>query len=91
MEITLGQLIIWAVIGLLVGSLVGRLTTRSKKGFGLVGNLALGMVGAVVGGLIFDLLEIDFALGELAITFEDLIAAFAGALLVLFVLRLLRR
>lgn len=91
MEITVGQVIVWVVIGLLVGSLVGRLSTRSKRGFGLLGNLALGMVGAVVGGLIFDVLEIDFALGELAITFEDLIAALVGALIVLVLIAIIRR
>jgi uncharacterized membrane protein YeaQ/YmgE (transglycosylase-associated protein family) len=91
MTITIGQIIVWIVVGLLMGSLVGRLATKRKKGYGLPGNLALGVVGAIVGGLIFDVLQIDFALGELAITFEDLIAAFVGALLVLFTLRLLRR
>lgn len=91
MTITIGQIIVWVVVGLLVGSLVGRLATKRKKGFGLAGNLALGVAGAIIGGILFDLLEIDFALGEIAITFEDLIAAFVGALLVLFALRLLRR
>jgi uncharacterized membrane protein YeaQ/YmgE (transglycosylase-associated protein family) len=39
------------------------------------------MVGAVVGGLIFRLLHIDLGLGEIKITFEDLISAFVGSVL----------
>ena len=40
------------------------------------------MLGAVVGGLIFRLLRIDLGLGEIKITFEDLISAFVGSLFV---------
>ena len=47
----LGGLISFLVIGLLAGWIAGRLTKGS--GFGLVGNLVLGVVGAFVGGLLF--------------------------------------
>jgi uncharacterized membrane protein YeaQ/YmgE (transglycosylase-associated protein family) len=39
------------------------------------------MVGAVIGGLIFRIFHINLGLGDLKITFEDLIAAFLGSLL----------
>ena len=39
------------------------------------------MLGAVVGGGLFWLLGIDLGLGEIKITFEDLISAFVGSLL----------
>ena len=91
MTITLGQLIIWLIIGALVGTLVGRLVRDRRRGFGFSGNLLLGLVGAVVGGILFDVLNIDLGLGSLALTAEDLVAAFAGSLLVLLVLRFVRR
>ncbi len=91
MDINIGQVIVWVIIGLLVGSLVGRMTTRSRSGFGLVGNLVIGMLGAVVGGFLFDLLEIDFDFADLSITFGDLVSAFVGAILVVIVVRLIRR
>lgn len=91
MDITLGQIIVWVIVGLLVGSLVGRMTTRSKGGFGLIGNLIIGMLGAVVGGFLFDVLEIDFQFEDLGITLGDLISAFVGAILIVIVVRLIRR
>src|SRR3954452_10305256 len=77
----LGQVIVWLIVGALAGTLAGRLVTFSKEGFGWWTNLGIGMVGAVVGGFLFRLLGIDFKLGELKITFEDLISAFVGSLL----------
>jgi hypothetical protein len=35
----------------------------------------VGLIGAAVGGFLFDLFQIDLGLGELAISFEDLFAA----------------
>jgi uncharacterized membrane protein YeaQ/YmgE (transglycosylase-associated protein family) len=39
------------------------------------------LVGALIGGGLFKLFHIDLGLGEIKITFEDLIAAFVGSLL----------
>jgi uncharacterized membrane protein YeaQ/YmgE (transglycosylase-associated protein family) len=65
--------------------------TFSKRGFGFWTNIAVGMLGALVGGLIFRLLHIDLGLGEIKITFEDLISAFVGSLLCIIAWRLIRR
>jgi uncharacterized membrane protein YeaQ/YmgE (transglycosylase-associated protein family) len=90
MSIPIGKLIVWLIIGALAGTLAGRLMTFSKRGFGLWANVGIGMVGAVVGGLIFRLLHIDLGLGEIKITFEDLISAFVGSLLCIIAWRLIR-
>ena len=74
---TISKIIVW----LIIGALAGRLVTFSKQGFGFWTNLGLGMLGAVVGGGLFWLLGIDLGLGEIKITFEDLISAFVGSLL----------
>jgi uncharacterized membrane protein YeaQ/YmgE (transglycosylase-associated protein family) len=58
-----------------------RTVTLSKEGLGRWTNIGVGLVGAVIGGFIFNLFNIDFGLGEIAITFEDLIAAFGGSIL----------
>jgi len=89
--VTIGKIIVWMVVGALAGTLAGRLATFSKTGYGLLTNMALGMIGALVGGGLFRLFKIDFGLGELKVTFEDLISAFAGSLLCLAIWWLIRR
>ena len=88
---TISKIIVWLIIGALAGTLAGRLVTFSKQGLGFWTNLGLGMLGAVVGGGLFWLLGIDLGLGEIKITFEDLISAFVGSLLCLGAWWLIRR
>lgn len=76
---SIGELIVWLIVGGLAGTLTGRIVTRSKEGLGWWANLGLGMAGAVVGGFLFNLFNIDLGLGELKVTFEDLIAAVCGS------------
>lgn len=49
-----GGVIAWIVIGLLAGWLAG--VIMPGKGFGLIGDLIVGLIGAFVGGLIMDVL-----------------------------------
>jgi uncharacterized membrane protein YeaQ/YmgE (transglycosylase-associated protein family) len=81
MDLTISQFIVWLVVGSLAGTLVGRLVTLKKEGLGRWTNLGVGMIGALIGGLLFKLFRIDLHLGELKITFQDLLAAFLGSLL----------
>jgi uncharacterized membrane protein YeaQ/YmgE (transglycosylase-associated protein family) len=81
----LGEIVFWLIVGGFVGSLVGRLATRSKQGFGRVTNTLLGVAGAIVGGVLFKIFKIDLGLGELKVTVEDLVAALVGAVVVLVV------
>jgi len=85
----IGQFIIWIIVGGFAGTLAGRVVTFKKEGLGRWVNLLVGMVGAAVGGALVKLLKIDFGLGELKVTFEDLIAAFLGSLLVIFLWRII--
>ncbi len=89
MQITLIQIIVWLIVGALAGSLVGKAVKRSREGFGRWTNLGVGLIGAAVGGFLFDLFQIDLGLGELAISFEDLVAAFVGSVIFLAGVRLL--
>lgn len=45
----------WVLVGVVAGWLAGQITKGS--GFGLLGNLLLGLVGAVVGGWLYGLVE----------------------------------
>jgi uncharacterized membrane protein YeaQ/YmgE (transglycosylase-associated protein family) len=91
MNVSLEQIIVWFVVGAIAGSLAGLVVKRTKQGFGRFGNLGIGLVGAVVGGLLFRLLRIDLGLGVISVSLEDIVAAFAGAILFLIVLRWVRK
>jgi uncharacterized membrane protein YeaQ/YmgE (transglycosylase-associated protein family) len=78
----LGQIIVWLVIGALAGSLPGWVVKRDKKGFGAAGNVIVGLIGAVIGGVLFDAFGITIG-SELTITLGDVVAAFVGSLILL--------
>jgi len=43
---SINQIVVWIIIGLLGGSLAGLIITRERKGFGILRNLGVGLVGA---------------------------------------------
>jgi uncharacterized membrane protein YeaQ/YmgE (transglycosylase-associated protein family) len=88
---TIGKILVWLIVGTLAGTLAGRLVTFSKKGLGFWTHVGLGMLGALVGGVLFSMLRIDLGLGELKVTGEDLVAAFVGSLICLGVWSLIRK
>ena len=85
MEITAAEVIVWLIVGGIAGSLAGLVVTRKKEGFGRYANLGVGLIGALIGGFIFDLFNIGVGLGELSISFKDLLSAFLGSLIFLVV------
>ena len=50
------SLISWIVIGLIAGWIAG--TISRGRGFGCIGDIVLGLIGAVLGGWIFEKLNI---------------------------------
>ena len=90
MPITASEIVVWLIVGALAGSFTGMLVTRSKGGFGRLGNLGIGLVGALIGGVLFNLMQIDLGLEAISISLQDLVSAFAGALIFLGTLRWLR-
>ena len=50
-------LVIFLVIGAIAGWLAG--TLMKGGGFGLLGNIVVGIIGAVIGGFVFGLLGIS--------------------------------
>ncbi|TFG46107.1 MAG: GlsB/YeaQ/YmgE family stress response membrane protein [Gemmatimonadales bacterium] len=77
-------MIIFLIVGVVAGFLAGKI--MKGKGFGLFGDLVLGVVGAFVGGWVFGLL------GFLPVgIIGTLISATAGAVILLFVIRLIKK
>jgi uncharacterized membrane protein YeaQ/YmgE (transglycosylase-associated protein family) len=85
------QLAVWIVVGLVGGGLAGMTATWSRRGYGLARNLLLGLAGALVGGLLFRLLDIWPGLDRVTLSLRDVVAAFVGSLIVLLALLLYRR
>lgn len=77
--------LLWLIlIGLVAGWLTGLLVRGA--GYGLIGDIVLGVIGAVVGGWVFDLLGIT-AYGTLGM----IVMAVIGAVLFVGLVRLVRR
>ena len=77
----------WLIVGVIVGWLAGIVV--KGRGFGLIGNIVIGVIGALVGGwLAGALFNISDPITGFNLT--TLIVAFLGAILVLFVARLIR-
>jgi uncharacterized membrane protein YeaQ/YmgE (transglycosylase-associated protein family) len=91
MNISLGQLIVWIVIGALAGTVAARLLTGRKRGFGWLGNLIIGLLGGLIGGIVFQLLNLRLTNLSLTFTLDDLIAAFVGSLILILLIQLIRR
>jgi uncharacterized membrane protein YeaQ/YmgE (transglycosylase-associated protein family) len=81
MEVTMTELAVWIVVGALAGSLAGMVVMRRKEGFGRWVNLGVGLAGALIGGFLFDILNIDLGLADISISLGDVVAAFVGALI----------
>ena len=78
-------IIITLVIGAVAGWLAGQLVKGS--GFGLVGDIVVGIIGALVAGWLFPTLGISLGGGIIG----AIIAAAIGAIIVLVIVRLFTR
>ena len=82
MDVT--SLIIFLVIGAIAGWLAGQV--MKGRGFGLVGNLVVGVVGAFIGGFIF---------GKMGIMSSGMVgtfvAAVVGAIVLLGIISLVKK
>ncbi len=77
-------LIIFLAIGAIAGWLAG--TIMKGGGFGLIGNIVVGIIGAVVGGFVFGFLGIST--GGLI---GSIITATVGAVVLLAVVRVIKK
>jgi uncharacterized membrane protein YeaQ/YmgE (transglycosylase-associated protein family) len=89
--VSLTQLVVWIIVGLIGGSIAGLIVRRERRGFGIWRNLGLGLVGALVGGLLFWLLGLFPGLDTVRISLRDVVAAVIGSFIVLLALSLWQR
>jgi uncharacterized membrane protein YeaQ/YmgE (transglycosylase-associated protein family) len=65
---------------------------RSREGFGKWGNIGLGLIGALIGGSLFQIFNIDIGnLKDISVSLQDLVAAFVGSFVFLLAIWLIRR
>ncbi len=76
----------WIIVGLIAGVLAS--IVMGGTGYGLIGDIIIGIVGAFVGGWLFYKMGVNSPFGGLA---GVIFTAFIGAVVLLFLLRLLRR
>ena len=77
----------WIVVGLIAGFLAG--VVVKGGGFGLIGDIVVGVIGGLLGGWIsVNLLHFGSMTG---INLESILVAFVGAVILLLIVRLIRR
>lgn len=79
------DIITWIIVGLIAGLLASAVV--GGIGYGLIGDIIVGVCGAVIGGWIFSALGVTLPFGGLAATIT---VAFIGAVVLLLLIRALR-
>jgi uncharacterized membrane protein YeaQ/YmgE (transglycosylase-associated protein family) len=79
------QIVWFVLVGMVAGWLAGQLMRGG--GFGLLGDIVIGIVGALIGGLLFSALGVYPGGGLLG----AIIVATIGAVVLIVLLRLIRR
>jgi uncharacterized membrane protein YeaQ/YmgE (transglycosylase-associated protein family) len=78
--------IVWFIlVGLIAGWLAG--VVMKGGGFGLIGDMVVGIVGALIGGFLFGKMGVSMGGGMLG----SIIIATVGAIILIFILRLFKR
>ena len=72
------------IVGVIAGWLAGNI--MKGGGFGLIGDLAVGIIGSFIGGTLFGYLGLSNAYG----TVGEIGVATVGAILLLWIVRLIR-
>ncbi len=81
------NVVIWLVVGAIAGFLAG--LVMQGGGFGLVGNIIVGILGAVVAGYLFPRLGVSIPISDPLI--RTIVVATIGAIILLFIIGLVRR
>ena len=79
------SLIIWLVVGAVAGWLAGTLVKGG--GFGLIGDIVVGIIGAFIGGWLAGVLHLHIGVGIIA----SILTATLGAVVLILLVRLVRR
>ena len=82
---TVETILIWILVGAIAGWLAG-LVVRGF-GFGLIGNIVVGIIGAFLGGWLFGVLGVAIGAGIINTIFTAII----GAVVLLLIVRVIKR
>ena len=80
------SIVAWLVVGLIAGFIASQIV--NKSGEGMVLDIVLGVVGAIVGGFLFNMLG---AAGANGINLYSILVAVVGAVIVLVLYHAVRR
>lgn len=80
------DILMWLVVGLVAGVLAS--LVMGGTGYGLIGDIVVGIAGAFIGGWLFAQLGVSAPFGGLA---GVIFTAFIGAVVLLFLIRLIRQ
>ncbi|MFC0244205.1 GlsB/YeaQ/YmgE family stress response membrane protein [Falsochrobactrum ovis] len=80
-----GSLPIFLFVGLIAGWLAGKLVQGG--GFGLIGNIIVGVIGAFFAGWLLPQLGLSVGGGMIA----SIVNAFIGAAILLFIIKIIKR
>ena len=79
------QFVWFALVGLVAGWLAGLI--MKGGGFGVIGDIVVGILGALLGGFLFNSLGLSSGGGLLG----AIVVATIGAIVLIFILRLIKR
>ena len=80
-----GGLIWWCIVGLIAGFLAGKV--MKGGGFGVIMDIVIGIIGAMLGGWLFGMVGISAGGGLIG----SIIVAFVGACILLWIVRLIKK
>jgi len=83
MNLDPGGLLAWLIVGAVAGFLAGQV--MKGGGYGLVGDIVMGIIGAFVGGFVASLLGLGGSMGIIGTT----VVAFIGACIFIAIVRAL--
>ncbi len=85
MQLSTESILVILFVGLVAGWLAGKIVRGT--GFGILGDILVGIAGALVAGLLFPALHIHLGVGLLA----EILSSAIGAIVLLLIVRLVRR
>ncbi|MCP6762007.1 MAG: GlsB/YeaQ/YmgE family stress response membrane protein [Fischerella sp. CENA71] len=85
------NLIAWIILGLIAGA-IAKAIYPGRQGGGIVATMLLGIIGSLIGGSLFNLLNTgNLALTTATFSIPGLIVAIIGAIIAIFIWSLITR
>ncbi|HXP78649.1 MAG TPA: GlsB/YeaQ/YmgE family stress response membrane protein [Verrucomicrobiae bacterium] len=81
----MGNLLWWCIVGLIAGFLAGKV--MKGGGFGVLMDIVIGIIGAMLGGWLFGMVGISAGSGLIG----SIVVAFVGACILLWIVRLIKK